>query len=68
MNPENSSFNQINQMEQTGPINSVPSQNMETPKSKLMSVVIILAVLVAAGIGFGGYELWENMRKENMIG
>ena len=67
MNPENNSFNQTNQIGQMSPISSVPSQNMETPKSKLMPVVIILAVLAVVGFGFGGFELWQNMKKDDEI-
>ena len=50
------------------PTNPNP-QPMEKPvkKCKHMPIIIILAILAIGGIGFGGYELWQNMQKDDEI-
>jgi len=50
------------------PTNPNP-QPMEKPvkKCKHMPIIIILAILTIGGLGFGGYELWQNMQKESQI-
>lgn len=49
-------------------INSAPTQAAESPKKcKHMPIIVVLAVLAVAGIGFGGFELWQNMQKDNHV-
>lgn len=36
-------------------------------KCKHMPIIIILAILAIGGFGFGGYELWQNMQKDNEV-
>ncbi len=49
-------------------MNPTPTQVAEPPKKcKHMPIIIILAILTVAGIGFGGFELWQNMQKDNDI-
>ena len=45
-----------------------PTQVAESQKKcKHVPVIIVLAVLAASGIGFGGFELWQNVQKDNDI-
>lgn len=49
-------------------INPTPNQVAgSSKKCKHMPIIIILAILTVAGIGFGGFELWQNMQKDSKI-
>lgn len=49
-------------------INPTPTQVMEsTKKCKHMPIIIVLAILAVTGIGFGGFELWQNIQKSSEL-
>ena len=49
-------------------ISSTPTQIIESPKKcKHLPIIIVLIILAVAGIGFGGFELWQNMQKNTEI-
>lgn len=50
-------------------IGQTPRPMMKQPvgKNKNLLLIIILAVLAVGGIGFGGFELWQNMQKDSEI-
>jgi len=37
----------------------------EAKKCKHMPIIIILAVLAIGGLGFGGFEFWQNIQKDD---
>ena len=39
----------------------------EVKKCKHVPIIIFLIIFAIGGLGFGGYELWQNMQKENQI-
>lgn len=65
------SQNQMNQFNQS---NQVPAQNdmlvqdkAPKQKNKYVPVIAILTIVAIAGLGFGGYELWQNMQKDEEV-
>ena len=48
--------------------NPTPTQVVEsTKKCKHMPIIIVLAILAVTGIGFGGFELWQNIQKSSEL-
>lgn len=64
---------ELKNMEQE--VNSSPIQTESTQvqvmgapkKCKHMPIIVVLSVLVVFGIGFGGFELWQNIQKDDQI-
>lgn len=49
-------------------ISSTPTQVIESPKKcKHLPIIIVLAILAVGGLGFGGFELWQNIQKDSDI-
>lgn len=50
------------------PTNPNP-QPMEKPvkKCKHIPIIIILAILAIGGLGFGGFEFWQNIQKDSTL-
>lgn len=59
MNPE---------MNNPSQISLTPTQVAESPKKcKHIPIIIVLIILTVAGLGFGGFELWQNMQKNSQL-
>lgn len=56
-------------MEQQNQPTDLKPQPMTKPdkKCKHIPTIIILAVLAIGGLGFGGFEFWQNMQKDDEI-
>ena len=53
---------------QNQPIDSNPQPTAEPAKKcKHTAMIVILAILAIGGIGFGGYEFWQNIQKDDEI-
>lgn len=50
--------------------NQIPTQvagPSKKCKNKNLALIIILAILAVGGLGFGGFELWQNIQKDDDI-
>ena len=45
----------------------IMEQSTKKCKNKNLALIIILAILAVGGLSFGGFELWQNMQKDNDI-
>lgn len=59
MEPQNQSIGQTPQ-----PVMEQPAKKC---KNKNLPLIIILTILTVGGLGFGGFELWQNTQKDSKI-
>ena len=53
---------------QSQPTNLNPEPIINPVKKRnLTPIIIILVILAIGGLGFGGFEFWQNMKKDDEI-